>query len=252
MGRGFQGAVLRVFGARDHKATVTGIESLAPHVVRVRMTAPTLFEKVEAAPTAWLRMWFPDPHGGSAEYQRAYTFSEADEQTGDFAVDFVVHEPAGPASSWATKARPGMALSVTSLGSSRFDLPDELPKGYLLIGDSASIPAINTVLHTVPADVPVELYLERHTDDDLTIPLVEHPSLRLHWTARDDETSLAEALEERDWWGWHAWAACESGSLRHVRKRLRDEFGFTKPRLHAQAYWNQGRAMGTTAPAQDA
>ena len=33
--------------------------------------------------------------------------------------------------------------------------------------------------------------------------------------------------------------------LKHVRTRLRDEFGFPKSEIHAQAYWSAGRAMGT-------
>ncbi|WP_139807666.1 ABC transporter ATP-binding protein, partial [Mycobacterium avium] len=33
--------------------------------------------------------------------------------------------------------------------------------------------------------------------------------------------------------------------LKHVRARLRDEFGFPKSEVHAQAYWSAGRAMGT-------
>ncbi|WP_176217630.1 hypothetical protein, partial [Mycobacterium avium] len=32
---------------------------------------------------------------------------------------------------------------------------------------------------------------------------------------------------------------------KHVRARLRDEFGFPKSEVHAQAYWSAGRAMGT-------
>ena len=89
MARGLQGALLRGFGARDHQVTVTDTVMVAPHVVRVRFTAPTVFEDLAVEPTAWLRFWFPDPDGGSTEFQRAYTLSEADEPAGTFAVDVV-------------------------------------------------------------------------------------------------------------------------------------------------------------------
>lgn len=36
-----------------------------------------------------------------------------------------------------------------------------------------------------------------------------------------------------------------AAALKCVRVRLRDEFGFPKSEIHAQAYWNAGRAMGT-------
>jgi ATP-binding cassette, subfamily B, bacterial IrtA/YbtP len=246
MARGFQGAVLRGFGARDHTATVLETVRIAPHFVRIRMESPTLFQDAEAEPAAWLRFWFPDPDGSSTEFQRAYTISEADAPAGRFAVDVVLHDPAGPASLWARKVEPGATIAVMSLmGSSRFDTPDEQPAGYLLIGDSASIPGINGIVGIVPDDVPIEVYLEQHDDDDRLIPLAQHPRLRVHWTVRRDEKSLAASIENRDWSNWYAWATPEATTLKHVRTRLRDDFGFPKSEVHAQAYWSAGRAMGT-------
>ncbi|MET7394897.1 ABC transporter ATP-binding protein/permease [Dactylosporangium sp. NPDC005572] len=252
--RGFQGALMRSFGARDHRATVVGREVIAPHFVRVRLTSPTLFEDAVAEPTAWLRFWFPDPDGGEAEHQRAYTITSADKSTGEFTIDMVLHEPAGPASVWAQRAEPGWEITVSSLGSSRFDVPEEPPAGYLLVGDSASIPAVNGILGAVPAEIPIELYLEQHDDADRLIPLTTHPRLRTHWVPRHGETSLAAAIEARDWSDWYAWAGPESGSLRHLRVRLRDEFGFPKSEVYAQAYWYHGRAFGkrrSTAPPEE-
>jgi ATP-binding cassette subfamily B protein IrtA len=247
MARGFQGAILRGFGARDHTATVIETVSVAPHFVRVRMVSQTLFEDAEAEPAAWLRFWFPDPDGSGTEFQRAYTISEADAAAGRFAVDVVLHEPAGPASKWARTVAPGATIAVMSLmGSSRFDVPEEPPAGYLLIGDSASIPGMNGIIGTVPDDVPVEMYLEQHDDNDTLIPIAQHPRLRVHWVSRRDEQSLATAIESRDWSNWYAWATPEATTLKHVRKRLRDAFGFPKSEVHAQAYWSAGREMGTT------
>ncbi|MFZ1176140.1 MAG: SIP domain-containing protein, partial [Mycobacterium sp.] len=246
MARGFQGVMLRSFGARDHTATVIETVRIAPHFVRVRMVSPTLFEDAEAEPAAWLRFWFPDPAGSNTEFQRAYTISEADVRAGSFAIDIVLHDPAGAASLWARTVQPGATIAVMSLmGSSRFDVPDDQPAGYLLIGDSASIPGMNGIIGVVPDDVPVEMYLEQHDDNDTLIPLAQHPRLQVHWVTRRDEKSLAAAIESRDWSDWYAWATPEATVLKHVRTRLRDEFGFPKSEIHAQAYWSAGRAMGT-------
>jgi ATP-binding cassette subfamily B protein IrtA len=246
MARGFQGAMLRGFGARDHTATVIETVRIAPHFIRIRMQSPTLFDDAQAEPAAWLRFWFPDPEGSSAEFQRAYTISEADVSAGRFAIDVVLHDAAGPASLWARTVAPGAAIAVMSLmGSSRFDISDEQPAGYLLIGDSASIPGMNGIIGVVPDDVPIDMYLELHDDNDTLIPLAAHPRLQVHWVSRRDEKSLAAAIENRDWSNWYAWATPEATTLKHIRTRLRDEFGFPKSEIHAQAYWSAGRAMGT-------
>src|ERR1700727_2245338 len=247
MARGFQGAILRGFGARDHTPTVLETVQIAPHFVRIRMESATLFEDAEAEPAAWLRFWFPDPDGSSTEFQRAYTISEADVPAGRFAVDVVLHEPAGPASKWARTVEPGTTIALMSLmGSSRFDAPEEQPAGYLLIGDSASIPGMNGIIGTVPDDVPIEMYLEQHDENDTSIPIAQHPRLGLHWVSPRDDKSLADAIETRVVWNWYARAAPEATTLKNVRKRLRDAFGFPKSEVHAQAYWSTGREMGTT------
>ncbi|WP_131822517.1 siderophore-interacting protein, partial [Mycobacteroides chelonae] len=112
MGRGFQGAVLRGLGARDHVATVVDTSQVAPNCVRLTMSAPTLFEDLLHTPAEWLRFWFPDPEGGATEHQRAYTIVSTDAQAGEFAIDVVIHEPAGPACRWAGAAQPGMTIPV--------------------------------------------------------------------------------------------------------------------------------------------
>lgn len=243
--RGINGVIMRAYGARDHEATVTATELLAPHFLRVRMVSPTLLRDVVVAPAAHLRFWMPDPDDPEVEHQRGYTLSEADPATGSFAVDFVLHDPAGPASTWARRAVPGTGVRVTSLGSTQFDLPSELPAGYLLVGDAASIPAVNGILEVLPAEVPVELYLEEHRETDRLIPLVAHPRTNVHWVPRHGEASLAAAIPARDWSDWYAWGTPESGSLKHLRARLREEFGFPRSEVHAQAYWYYGRAFGS-------
>lgn len=237
MARGLQGAMMRGFGAKDHEVVVVGTEYLAPHFVRVRMQSGTLLRELEVGPTAWIRLWFPDPEGSDKEFQRGYTLSEADPETGTFACDFVLHEPAGPASAWAAGVTPGTRIAAMVMGSVTFEAPQELPAGYLVLGDSASIPAINGILGAIPDEVPVELYLEEHSEHDHHIELASHPRCRTTWVKRSDAASLAAALEARDWSEWKVWAASETASLKQVRMRLVEEFGFPKSEIHARAYW---------------
>ncbi|MET9325389.1 ATP-binding cassette domain-containing protein [Tsukamurella sp. NPDC003166] len=242
MARGFSGAVMRAFGAQDYAITVVGTEQRTAHCIRIRFHSDTLFDVVSDGPTSWIRCWFPDDAG--KEFQRAYTFSEVDAASGRFALDFVLHEPAGPASNWARAAQPGDVLAVNYMSSVPLEIPeDDPPAGYLLIGDSASIPAINTIIAATPPEIPLEVYLEEHEPADRELPINPHPRLRVHWVHRAGTHSLADALEARDWSNWYAWAGPEQGSLKLIRARLK-EFGFPRSETHALAYWSQGKAMG--------
>ncbi len=242
--RGFGGAVMHALGARDHEVVVTGTEWITEHFVRVHLTSETLFDELEPGPTTWVRFWFPDPEDPQVEHQRAYTISTYEAASGRFSVDMVVHEPTGPASHWAQHVAPGARVAVMSMGSRVFEVPEDPPAGYLVLGDPASTPAINAILETVPDEVPVELYLEEHVTQDRDIPLADHPRLRLHRIPRQGAGSLAAALEGRDWSDWSVWAGTEAGSLKALRSRLREDFGFPKSEIKAQAYWSQGRAFG--------
>ncbi len=104
-------------------------------------------------------------------------------------MDVVLHEPAGPASTWAATVEPGATIAVMVMGSKGFSVPEAVedrPAGYLLIGDAASQPAINGIIGAVPHDIPIELYLEQHHEDDALIPLAEHPRLRVHRVTHRD------------------------------------------------------------------
>ncbi|EYT56366.1 iron ABC transporter permease [Leucobacter sp. UCD-THU] len=236
--------MMRATQARDHTVTVLSKEEITPSFIRVHLHSDTFFEDAELAPTAWLRGWFPDHEGKETEHQRGYTISSGDTETGRFSLDFVLHEPAGPASAWAQNCRPGDTLQVNTLGSSKFELPEERPAGYLLVGDAAAIPGLAGIITALPHDVPIELYLEEHHPDDRLIPIPSHPRLLTHWTPRTGPQSLAQAIEARDWSNWHVWATPESASLKQLRSRLRDDFGFPRSEIHSQAYWVEGKAMG--------
>lgn len=242
--RGIQGAIMRTMQLRDHTVTVVSKEYLTPHFVRVHLRSETLFEDVELAPTAWVRGWFPDTAGRGTEHQRGYTISSGDDATGELAIDFVLHEPAGPASAWAESCAPGDTIQMNTLGSSKFELPEERPAGYMLVGDAAAIPGLAGIIAALPPEVPIELYLEEHEVGDRLIPLPEHPGMRTHWVPRTGAGSLAAAIEARDWSNWYVWATPESASLKQLRARLRDDFGFPRGEIHSQAYWIEGKAMG--------
>src|SRR5436309_6327097 len=138
--RGFQGAVLKLLRAGDYQLTVTGRRELSPHYLRLSFDAGGLLTDRPLHPTMWIRMWFAD---GDKQHQRGYTLVDPNPEADTVDIEFALHD--GVASRWAQHARPGDTIEVTVLGSN-FTLPEPAPKGYVIVGDTASLPAINSLL----------------------------------------------------------------------------------------------------------
>lgn len=252
MGRGFQGAVLRALGAKEHLATVTGTALISSAVIRLDFVSETLLYPDGEQPSAWIRAWFPDVDGGSKQFQRGYTLADPDPAAGTFSIYFLVHQPAGPASSWATHAAPGDELVMQRMGGDGWELDDPQPAGYLLVGDVASWPGIASIIAAAPRGVGVRAFLEYTHDDDPDLTIPEHPDLEVTWVPRrEDGRALVDALGDDDYRGWKSWVAAESTATRLVRGKLTGDHGHNKGTMHAQAYWAVGRAMGKQAEAED-
>ncbi len=256
MARGYAGVVAKIYGAQEHTITVTAIEDVTPHFRRITFHAPALLGGQPVEPAEWIRLWAPDETRPGREHMRGYTMVNPDPLRGEVSLEFVLHDPAGPACSWARNAKVGDTVAATRWACTHFALPDPAPAGYLLIGDSAALPGINAILARIPDTSPVELLLEQHHDLDRQIPLTPHPRCALTWVP-GAPGALAAAIDERDWSGWYAWITCETQSTRQAKARLK-ELGFPKADLHGRAYWTKGKAMGTgrdtadpSAPAAD-
>ncbi|MGO1948126.1 MAG: ABC transporter ATP-binding protein/permease [Mycobacteriaceae bacterium] len=246
MAKGFNGALLHTLGAKDHVLTVTGKQWRTDNLLRVHLQSDTILGTDGAsAPAAWMRAWFPDPDGSSKQFQRGYTFTDANADEGTLSVDFVIHHPSGPAAYWAQHCEPGDRIEGMRYGDEPFTPLDPPPAGYLLLGDLASYPAITQLAAAVPEDVPVVVYLEKHSDADEQSPLPSGPNITAAWVDElPDGQGLAQAISGRDWTDWYAWVTAESKATRHARTILQREFHLNRATLHAQAYWVQGKAMG--------
>jgi len=247
MGTGFQGAMLRALGAKNHPATVTGVRWITDHVVRIDFSCTEIMYPAGEKPTAWIRAWFPDADNPSKFHQRGYTFVDPDPAAGTFALCFLVHEPAGPASTWARTASIGDELLMTRLSGDGNDVPED-PLGYLLLGDVASWPAFVSLVEQIPAGVPIRMVLEYQNDDDLDLPMPAHDGLTIDWVPTSpDRRALVDAIGDDDYRGWATWVTAESTAVRLAKSALARDHGHNKATMHAQAYWAAGRAMGKQA-----
>jgi NADPH-dependent ferric siderophore reductase len=229
--RGWTGAVLKLMGAGEYKLTVTGRSEISPHYLQLNFDAGGMLANHSVHPTMWIRMWFPD---GDRLHQRGYTLVDPDPIAGTLSVEFALH--GGIASQWARAARPGDTIDATVLGS-RFAVPEPAPAGYVIVGDSASLPAINSLLASI-GDAPAQVFLEAGHQDDKDLPVVVGPDIT--WVDRTDagqgllRAVRSAAFDAGDHFGW---VACDSRTTRNVAKSLREDFGIPRKSIKAQAYW---------------
>jgi NADPH-dependent ferric siderophore reductase len=229
--RGFSGAVLKLMRAGDYQLTVTGRRELTAHYLRLSFQAGGMLRDSPLHPTMWIRMWFAD---GDKLHQRGYTLVDPNPESDTVDIEFALHD--GVASRWAQAAQPGDTIEVTVLGSN-FTLPEPAPKGYVIVGDTASLPAINSLL-TAIGDAPAWVFLEAGHDDDKQLPVAR--SADVVWVDRKNngealvEAVTSAAFDAADHFGW---VACDNRTTRAVAKIFRDDYKIPRKSIKAQAYW---------------
>jgi NADPH-dependent ferric siderophore reductase len=232
--RGIQGALVKLWRGGDYELTVTGRTEITPNYLRLHFTTGDLLAERAVHPTMWVRAWFPD---GARSHQRGYTLVDPDPAAGTTAIDFAIHD--GLATRWARAAQPGDTLEVTLLGSN-FALPEPAPAGYLLVGDTASLPAINSLLEAI-GDAPVQVFLEAGHDDDRELAVGDGaPGLSVTWVDRKNDGEAlvdavrASAFEAPEHFGW---VACDNRTTRSVAKVFREDYQIPRKSIKARAYW---------------
>lgn len=228
--RGIEGVLVKLWRGGDYELTVTGRTEITPNFLRLHFTAPALLTERSIHPTMWVRGWFPD---GPRSHQRGYTLVNPDPGNGTVDIDFAMHD--GIATRWARNAAPGDTLEVTVLGSD-FAIPEPAPAGYVIVGDAASLPAINSLLAAI-GDAPAQVFLESAHSDDREIPTARAD---VTWVDRaDDGAALVRAVADAafDAPAHFGWVACDNRTTRAVAKVLREDYKIPRRSVKARAYW---------------
>ncbi|EID10916.1 siderophore-interacting protein [Mycobacterium xenopi RIVM700367] len=233
--RGWQGAVLKLWRPGEYRLTVTGRRDISPHYIRLSFAANGLLADNSLHPTMWVRLWFP---GGNKLHQRGYTLVNPDPVADTVDIEFALHE--GIASQWARTAQPGDTIEATVLGS-KFALPEPRPAGYVIVGDTASLPAVNSLLDAI-GDAPARVFLEAGYDDDKELPVARNNGVT--WVDREDDGKAlvqkvkSAAFDASDHFGW---VACDNHTTRSVTRVLSQDYRIPRKSIAARAYWMVGR-----------
>lgn len=247
---------------RFRQLTVSQVERVAPHLVRITLAGADLDGFVSLGFDDHVKLFFPDPvtgvlslpgvgadgpvwPEGTRPTMRDYTPHHFDPVARTLQIDFALHEPGGPATTWAAQARVGQTLGV---GGPRGSLI--VPTGFdwhLLIGDDTALPAIARRLAELPAGARAEVLLEVEGAAD-QVALPSAAALSVQWVHRSRTAAnalpLLEALRRTAMppGVFHAWIGCESTQAKALRAYLLAECRANPQWIRASSYWRRGSA----------
>ncbi|WP_411144189.1 siderophore-interacting protein [Streptomyces sp. x-80] len=243
-----------------HRAEVVRTERLTPHMVRVVLGGAGLAEFVageysdhyvklvfplpgvtypEPFDIAQIRAGFPRDQWPST---RTYTVRSWDPETGELAVDFVVHGDEGLAGPWAATVRPGAEALLLGPGGGYAPRADA--DWHLLAGDESALPAIAASLARIPAGTPVHAFIE--VADAAERQELDAPAgAEITWLHRDgapvgrELVAAVRALEFPPG-QVQAFVHGEAGFVKELRRLLRVEREIPREALSISGYWRRG------------
>ncbi|MFI9563632.1 siderophore-interacting protein [Streptomyces rishiriensis] len=194
----------------------------------------------------WWQGWRELPDGVRA-VMRSYTLSalraDALGRTVGIDVDFVLHTPAGPASAWAARAVAGDRVVLLGPAAAdnraiRFRPPHDADL-LVLWGDESALPAVASILESLPAGQRARVWLEVHDPADVR-ELTTRATAEVTWVAGEASVDAVRAAALPPAANPYVWIAGESGSVKALRRHFVQERGVDRRRVTFVGYWRRG------------
>ncbi|WP_329250285.1 siderophore-interacting protein [Streptomyces sp. NBC_01478] len=198
----------------------------------------------------WWQGWRELPDDVRA-VMRSYTLRALRRGPDEIDIDFVLHEPAGPASRWASRVCAGdrvvlLGPAVADNRAIRFRPPQDTDL-VVVWGDETAVPAVSAILEALPAGTRARVWLEVQHAGDVQ-ELVTASDAEVTWLVREREGGEGSPMAlgalraaqlpsaERP----YVWIAGESGQVKALRRHFVGERGFDRRRVTFVGYWRQG------------
>ncbi|MET0436061.1 MAG: siderophore-interacting protein [Devosia sp.] len=201
---------------RIFNAALARSEDVTPHLRRITFAGPEIAEMATWSPDQRIKIFFPTDNGRMpnmpdaedwyATYKsvpvaervpmRTYTIRNLRADEAEVDVEFVLHGENGPASRWATHAKPGDKVQISApnrraekIGGGFEWKPPADPRHVLLMADETAVPALAGILEELAArksPPPCEVFAEvADRADALALPTWS--GLVVNWLIRHEQ-----------------------------------------------------------------
>lgn len=224
-----------------HQLHVVAVTELTTSYRRVRFVAPTLIG-VDTGDASTIELLFPNPPAPTCPLVRPFTLLDLDVITGEFDVDFVLHDQGGVAADWVMRARSGDTLRM--FGPRGGGMLANGAQRLVLVGDATAVPAISALVKAARPEACIDVLLKVPCHGDV-LPLSSRAALNTQWLVSDsnDPRQLLTAVRalpvetsEVDFW----WVACEKYSAVDIDLHLREARGVDTNCVKVIPYWKAG------------
>lgn len=234
--------------------TVKEAWRLTPNMIRVVFAGPELAGFPEGREGGNCKLMIPDPdetkdsfaarlQSGPPPVKRTYTVRKFDAATQELTIDFVAHGDNGPASRWASHAKPRSFLGFAGPSTpkvTRFEAD-----WYLIAADPSAFPVAAATLEAMPRNAKGVAIFEVTTAEDrqdINIP----DGIDVHWlvhpSPHEPSTAQDELIRSLEWPTGRVQTciAGESSVIRSLRGFLANEKRVSREDTYISGYWKIG------------
>jgi NADPH-dependent ferric siderophore reductase len=254
--------------------TVTAIRDLTPHMRRIRFRGEDLarYASLEAL---HVRLFLPPDGVGEPAWPmlgadgmlvqpdpalrpavRKYTLREINPAAGTLAIDFVLHDDAGPGSAFAARACVGDNIGMAGPGGRGLRAAGR----YVFLCDETGLPAVARMLENLSADAQGCVFIEVASAAD-ELQLAAPAGIAISWLLRGaesgtDGSALRQAFDALEWPGEgpeiYLWSATENEDFRYIRAAARQRLRPGHDHHLVVSYWRRGLSEDQHAAAKKA
>lgn len=217
--------------------TVIKKTMVTPNMLRITLGGEAMKTFPSEQESAYVKLIFEHEKG---RLMRTYTIRH--QRQSEIDIDFMLHQEAGPASSWAKQTQPNDTILIGGPGPKK--MIEQNADYHLLVGDMTALPAISVNLATLPEHAQGCAVIEVVSEEDKQV--LPHPTgVEIKWIINPqpgmNNEKLLDAVKALDWLSpqCSVFAACEFNSMKALRTLFKEK-GIKKDKLYLSSYWKLG------------
>ncbi|MGD1848023.1 MAG: siderophore-interacting protein [Salibacteraceae bacterium] len=198
---------------------------------------------IDWLPGCYIKLRIPNALPGGISPVRTYTVRSYDAANQVLAVDFAIHQPAGPATAWALNAQPGDQIEYRGPGKLRVDPTNG--DWHLFAADMSALPAAISIMESLSLDAKGYAFLEvteeqdrqaLHIPEGIQVQWLVHPNPKVKSNQQLEAIRNIKPLAGKP----SVFVAGELSTTREIKQFLLQAPTYQSGSHYISSYWKIG------------